>query len=92
MLTETYVGQNTLRSYDIALDYAAESRTESEIRRGKVFKYDRDIFFLFMFKANCQIGHLYMYTMRNEEALFYIKEALAADGVRSLMRPERHRI
>jgi hypothetical protein len=78
MLTETYVGQNTLRSYKIALDYAAESRTELELRRGKVFRYDRDIFFLFMFKANCQISHLYMYTMRNEEALFYIKEALAA--------------
>jgi hypothetical protein len=78
MLSDTYIGQDTLPSYDIAMGYAAESRTELEMRRGRVFGYDRDKFFLFMFNANNQIGHLYMYTMRNEEALFYIKEALVA--------------
>jgi MYND finger len=76
MLTESYINQNTVASFDIALGYATETRAYLEMRR--IHDDDRKMFYHFIYRVNSQLGHVYMNTMRNVEALFHMEEALKA--------------
>jgi tetratricopeptide (TPR) repeat protein len=75
-LTESYVKQNTVASFDTALGYATETRAQLEMRRSN--DDDREMFFHNIYRVNTQLGHIFIYMIRYEEALCHMQEALTA--------------
>lgn len=76
LLTETYIKQNTVASFDIALGYATETRMQLEMRRSN--DDDLEMFFHNIYRVNSQLGHIFIYMIRYEEALLHMQEALIA--------------
>jgi hypothetical protein len=76
MLTLSYFEQDTVASYDYALVYATETRTQLVMKPSN--PGDGNKFLDYVFKVNTQIGNIFKKMMRNEEALFHMQEALAA--------------
>jgi MYND finger len=76
LLAESYITQNSVAAFEIAMTYAVVTRAQLELRRSN--DNDRKMFYHFIYRANSQLGHIYMNTMRNVEALYHMEEALAA--------------
>jgi tetratricopeptide (TPR) repeat protein len=76
ILTEHYVNEGTATSFDIALGYALETRTQLEMRCTN--DEDRDVFLERICQVNTQLGDIYMKTIQYEESLHHYEEALAA--------------
>jgi tetratricopeptide (TPR) repeat protein len=78
LLTQYYINQNTATSFDIALEYAHETRARLEMRRSNPEEEDRESFFNNIYKVNTQIGDVYRKMMRHVESLKHFEEALDA--------------
>jgi hypothetical protein len=76
MLTQCYISQHTVASYDVALGYATETRARVEMRRSN--RDDRNRFFHFIYRVNSQLGDIFLCTLRLGESLYHMQEALTA--------------
>lgn len=76
ILTETYINQNTHAACDIALGYATETLAQLELRRNNAD--DRKRSFYYLYRVHTQLGNIFKRSMRYEEGLHHMQEALAA--------------
>ena len=76
LLTESYILQNTVATFEIALGYATETLAQLEMRRSN--DNYRVMLFAFIFRVNTLLGHICSGMMRHEQSPYHWQEALAA--------------